>query len=127
MEVPLVVQAALRRACYDCHSHQTVWPWYSRVPPMSWLIKDDVRKARARLNFSDWVVEGRQARQSAVLLLAGCAALKEGAMPPRRYRMLHPASSVSPREVEAFCGWAGRAAAELQQRARMPAPPLPTN
>jgi hypothetical protein len=48
------VKAVLRRACYDCHSNETTWPWYSRVAPVSWLIAQDVHEGRAELNFSRW-------------------------------------------------------------------------
>ena len=48
------VKTALRRACDDCHLHETVWPWYSRVAPISWLIAKDVHEGRAELNFSTW-------------------------------------------------------------------------
>jgi heme-binding protein len=48
------VKAVLQRACYDCHSHETVWPWYSHVAPFSWLIARDVREGREKLNFSTW-------------------------------------------------------------------------
>src|SRR4249920_3105778 len=41
-------------ACYDCHSNQTVWPWYSNVAPVSWLVYADVKSGRETLNFSDW-------------------------------------------------------------------------
>ena len=48
------VRAVLRRACYDCHSHETVWPWYSKVAPVSWLVAHDVHEGRQKLNFSTW-------------------------------------------------------------------------
>ena len=48
------VVSVLRRACYDCHSNETVWPWYSRVAPLSWVIAHDVNEGRAALNFSTW-------------------------------------------------------------------------
>jgi hypothetical protein len=47
-------RAVLRRACYDCHSNETVWPWYSKVAPVSWLVARDVHKGREELNFSTW-------------------------------------------------------------------------
>src|SRR5688572_19601769 len=55
-EVPALanVRAILRRACYDCHSNETVWPWYSQVAPVSWLVVRDVREGREELNFSTW-------------------------------------------------------------------------
>ena len=48
------VISVLRRACYDCYSNETVWPWYSRVAPVSWVIARDVHEGRAALNFSTW-------------------------------------------------------------------------
>ncbi len=48
------VKAVLTRACYDCHSSETTWPWYSRIAPISWLVHRDVTEGRAALNFSDW-------------------------------------------------------------------------
>lgn len=54
VQAPAEVDAILRRACYDCHSNETVWPWYSRVAPVSWLIAEDVEEGREELNFSTW-------------------------------------------------------------------------
>src|ERR1700731_2765263 len=51
---PPEVRAILRRSCYDCHSHETVWPWYSHVAPASWLLSYDVHQARSKVNFSRW-------------------------------------------------------------------------
>ena len=48
------LQAILKRACYDCHSHETIWPWYSQVAPASWLLAWDVHEGREELNFSTW-------------------------------------------------------------------------
>src|SRR5436309_14489602 len=48
---PAGVEALLRRACYNCHSHETVWPWYSHVAPVSWLLAHDVPEGRLELNF----------------------------------------------------------------------------
>lgn len=41
-------------ACFDCHSNETVWPWYSHVAPVSWLVQRDVVEGREKLNFSEW-------------------------------------------------------------------------
>ena len=48
------VAEILRRACTDCHSHETKWPWYSRISPVSWMIARHVNQGRAKLNFSRW-------------------------------------------------------------------------
>src|SRR5450759_484008 len=60
MPAPPDVQAILRRSCYDCHSNETVWLWYSKVAPISWLVSRDVRQGRRELNFSDWTASEKQ-------------------------------------------------------------------
>ena len=51
---PPEIAAMLHAACYDCHSYETKWPWYSHIAPVSWLIASDVNGARRKVNFSDW-------------------------------------------------------------------------
>jgi hypothetical protein len=74
-------EAIARRACYDCHSNETVWPWYSNIAPGSWLIQIDVDRGRRRLNFSDW--NGRRSGEFAEVI-------QGGEMPPIQYIILHP-------------------------------------
>jgi hypothetical protein len=69
-------------ACYDCHSNETTWPWYSKVAPMSWLVQRDVDNGRRRLNFSAW--GQRQAPEHLDEVVAN------GTMPPKQYTLLHP-------------------------------------
>lgn len=101
-QVPPEVSATLRRACYDCHSNETRWPWYSRVPPASLLIAKDVEAARAVLNFSEWPDSGVNA---AGLLMAACADAGAGLMPMPRYLKLHPEAKLSSGEVDRICAW----------------------
>jgi cytochrome c551/c552 len=54
IDAPPDVSAILHRACYDCHSNETVWPWYSHVAPVSWLVASDVSEGRENVNFSEW-------------------------------------------------------------------------
>ena len=54
MNAPAPVKEVMKRACYGCHSNETVWPWYSNVAPASWLAAYDVGRGRAELNFSSW-------------------------------------------------------------------------
>ena len=62
--VPATVSATLERACYDCHSNRTVWPWYSAIAPVSWLVADDVEEGRKHLNFSEWGTYTRKRQAS---------------------------------------------------------------
>ncbi|MGE3344314.1 MAG: heme-binding domain-containing protein, partial [Vicinamibacterales bacterium] len=76
---PPQVEAILKRACYDCHSNETVWPWYSRVAPVSWMVAYDVHEAREHLNFSDFqdLSEGTQVKVWAAVMKE----IDEGRMP----------------------------------------------
>ncbi len=54
LDAPIEIISILKKSCYDCHSNETVWPWYSNIAPTSWLVASDVKDARAHLNFSEW-------------------------------------------------------------------------
>lgn len=71
-------RALAARACFDCHSNQTAWPWYSNVAPVSWLVQHDVDEGRRKLNFSEWDRPQREAHDSA-------KEVRKGEMPPWYY------------------------------------------
>jgi heme-binding protein len=85
----------VRRACFDCHSNQTVWPWYSYVAPVSWLVQNDVNGGRMHLNFSEWDHPQRHAKDVA-------AQVKQGEMPLWFYLPMHPAARLTASEKEAL-------------------------
>jgi len=85
--------ALVKRACYDCHSNATVWPWYSYVAPVSWLIYNDVMEGRSRLNFSEW--NNRQQGTGEIVEM-----IQEGEMPPFQYLPLHPEARLSSAEKQ---------------------------
>lgn len=79
------------RTCFDCHSNETVWPWYSNVAPMSWLVQRDVDEGREELNYSEWnkPQEGEESAET----------VREGSMPPRTYLLAHPEARLSDAEL----------------------------
>lgn len=81
-------------ACFDCHSNQTTWPWYSNIAPVSWLVQHDVDEGRQALNFSEWG-RGQEGDESA-------EALSQGDMPPFPYLLMHPEARLSGAAREAF-------------------------
>ncbi|HEX2047212.1 MAG TPA: heme-binding domain-containing protein [Acidimicrobiales bacterium] len=83
-------------ACYDCHSNETRWPWYSHVAPMSWLVQDDVDEGRDELNFSEW--DRGQDVDDLV------ESVVDASMPPRPYLLLHPSARLSEAEKAALLG-----------------------
>lgn len=84
-----------RAACYDCHSNETRWPWYSNVAPMSWLVYEDVKAGRDVLNFSEF-----DRRQDEVDDIEDV--IEDGEMPPSNYTMLHPAAKLTAEEERAI-------------------------
>jgi hypothetical protein len=98
------VSSTLARACNDCHSNLTVWPWYSRVAPASWLVVSDVKRGRKALNFSDW--KSISEKEQAEILPKICKEVAEREMPPEEYALMHWGKAPAHDEVEAICSWA---------------------
>lgn len=101
---PSEVQALLQRACYDCHSNETQWPWYSRVAPVSFLIAHDVTDGRRELNFSIWTQynERRKARKMKEI----AEQVEKDKMPQWYYVSLHPDAKLSVADRELIIKWA---------------------
>ncbi len=119
---PEEVLSILRRSCRDCHSHETRWPWYAYVSPVSWRIAADVREGREHMNLSDWAGYGRE--DAALKLGKLCEEVRKGAMPLPRYRRIHTGAALSPAEVETLCTWAkGESKRLLHEVYRGPGPP----
>lgn len=83
------------RACYDCHSNQTTWPWYSNIAPVSWLIQHDVVEGRARLNFTEWNTARGEVDNAARMV-------QRGEMPQSYYVALHPTANLTAAEKQAL-------------------------
>ena len=87
-------RALVQRACFDCHSNETVWPWYSNVAPVSWLVQKDVIDGRRHLNFSEW---GTRRHEKLDVLLE---VVKEDEMPLKIYLLMHPEADFSAAEKQ---------------------------
>lgn len=88
-------RALAKRACFDCHSNETTWPWYARVAPVSWLVQRDVDEGREELNYSEWRGATKASKKSG-------EEMREGEMPPWFYVVLHPEARLTPAEKEAL-------------------------
>jgi hypothetical protein len=104
IQAPTEVKKVLRLACYNCHSNETQWPWYSRVAPVSWLLIHDVSEARAKLNFSDW--EAVPIGDRSTLVRHIWREVENGEMPLPMYRILHPEAHLSEIQKSAIRDWA---------------------
>ena len=103
VEVPSHVVAIFGRACNDCHSNDTVWPWYSNIAPISWLITHDVNEGRREMNFSEW--SAYDAEKTGKLRKKMCEEVSEGEMPGFVYTLMHPKAKLTNAEVQEVCRW----------------------
>jgi cytochrome c551/c552 len=101
LAAPPAVAAVLKRACYDCHSHETTWPLQAWVAPVSWLVAHDVSEGREELNFSAW---DRVDRKKVAKKLP--EELAEGEMPPWLYVLAHPEARLSDADRKLLVEWA---------------------
>jgi hypothetical protein len=83
----------VKQACFDCHSNETIWPWYSNIAPVSWLVQFDVQRGRRIMNFSEWnnIPAGYLVN-----------AVQEGEMPPLTYRLMHPNARLNADQKQAL-------------------------
>ena len=100
---PPAVHEILQRSCYDCHSNEVRWPWYSRVAPISFLVARDVREARAELNFSDWRTydTARRAKLGADII----EEIEKRKMPLPLYVIVHGDAKLSGSELQTLRDW----------------------
>lgn len=104
LRVPLEVKALLQRSCKDCHSNQTVWPWYSYVAPGSWLVERDVRRGRDHMNLSNWPQYSFKQQEKLLADIASVA--KNHKMPLPQYTLIHRDAKLSDAEADILYQWA---------------------
>jgi hypothetical protein len=92
--------AILDRSCRDCHSNGTVWPWYTQIAPVSWLMAYGVSKGRKAVNFSEW--GGYPPELQRAMLAASCQDVSTGKM-PGPYTLLHPETRLSAQDIQTIC------------------------
>jgi hypothetical protein len=103
IKAPENVMQILRTSCYDCHSNESVWPWYSNVAPVSWLVVNDVNEGREYLNFSQW--QSYSGEDKAEDIEEIWEDVEEGEMPPWYYLPLHPEARLSDKDKEMIKNW----------------------
>ena len=106
---PLAVRSVLAKACYDCHSHETRWPWYSRMAPISWLTARHVREGRKDLNFSRWPAFDFTSQD--LILHEIEQQVSNRKMPPRSYLLGHPGARLTTAERQLVLEWSRSAGA----------------
>ena len=108
------VAALLRAACYNCHSDETKWPWYSHIAPVSWLVVSDVNDGRERLNLSDWPKDSERAAKK---LERMSEELDYKDMPPWQYKLVHPEARLTAAQRDQMTKWLDAEAERLKAAA----------
>jgi hypothetical protein len=102
--LPEDVALILKTSCYDCHSNQTNFPWYSKIAPTSWLLSRDINQGRSQLNFSEWNNYSKRH------MIGKLEAIKEevisGEMPLPTYVLIHKKAKLTPEKVSHLTNWA---------------------
>lgn len=115
MRVPEDVRKILKRSCYDCHSNETVYPWYSNIAPISWELVEHIRVGRGELNFSEWNTYDAQKKERKLDEI--CDEIESGEMPHYQYLWIHRDAKLSAADIKALCGWTKDYAREFEENA----------
>lgn len=99
---PQQIVTLLHNACYDCHSNQTKWPWYSHIAPVSWLVVSDVNGGRHHLNFSNWPTNADEIARLADRINE---VLGYHEMPPTKYTIMHPKARLTAAQRKTLINW----------------------
>ena len=108
---PEAIATSFVHACYDCHSHQTKWPWYAHVAPASWLVANDVNEGRRHLNMSEW--PAADPKQAVRRLDAMSEKIGNKEMPPQKYTMIHADARLTDSQRKAMTDWLDAQSNEL--------------
>lgn len=103
LHAPANVQAILDRSCADCHSSHTVYPWYSRISPVSWWLAGHIKDGRRELNFDE--AGGYTEKRTLRKMTEICEQVEKGEMPLKSYLPLHPAAKLSDADKKTLCDW----------------------
>ena len=101
ISAPENVKAILKKACYDCHSNETNWVWYTKIAPSSFLAASDVNDGRRHLNFSEWNISKEEHAKDEIW-----EEIREEQMPPWQYKIFHSESKLSQEEKNIIRNWA---------------------
>jgi hypothetical protein len=104
IDAPPEVAAILERSCYTCHSHETEWPWYAYVTPVSWWVAEHVEHGRGDLNFSQWPVLDFEQLEHSFRDID--EQIEAGEMPLKSYLLLHREARLSDEDRQVLRRWA---------------------
>lgn len=102
-QVPENIKVILNRSCADCHSNETKYPWYSKIQPSAWFLKDHIDEGRREMNLSVWnTYEPRRKKKKFEEI---CEQVESKEMPLPSYLWIHGDAKMSDAEIKAVCDW----------------------
>lgn len=104
MNAPDNIRQSFKNACYDCHSNQTVYPWYTDVAPISFWIKGHIKNARSNVNFSEWQNQYDDKGRSHKIQ-ESIEKIEAGHMPPKSYKWMHQSAKLSDAQNKELLNW----------------------
>lgn len=102
-DIPDDIGSIIKTSCYDCHSNQTNYPWYSRISPLSWYLNKHIESGKHELNFSEY--GDLSLREKLKVLQEVCEVVEEGSMPLKSYLLIHEEAKLTGNDVELLCSW----------------------
>lgn len=102
--IPDDVRHIVEKSCYDCHSNKTVWPWYSEIAPVSWIVANHVKEGREELNFSEWKTYSEKRKNYKLKEIL--EKIEEDEMPLPSYLWLHKEANLTNSQKELLIKWA---------------------
>ncbi len=102
-QVPDAVHAVLKKACYDCHSNSTNYPWYTHIQPFGWLMNSHIKEGKSELNFNEF--GSYSARRQRSKIKAILASIKDGSMPLTSYTLIHRDAKLNNTQKTLITNW----------------------
>lgn len=101
--IPQNVSALFKNSCYDCHSNNTNYPWYSNIQPVGWFLAEDIKDGKAKVNFSEF---GSLSSRRQISKLRNIEKrIKDGTMPLQGYQLMHPSARLTEEEKQMLIDW----------------------
>ena len=113
-EVPSDVKSILSKACNDCHSNNTVYPWYSRLQPVDWWLNNHIKEGKEHLNFDEYA--NKPLRYQYHKMEETVEMVKEEEMPLESYTWIHKDAKLTPEERTKLVDWAGSVMATMESK-----------
>jgi hypothetical protein len=104
--VPANVAGILKKSCYDCHSNNTRYPWYSNVQPIAWLLEKHIRNGKTELNFNEFTTYPKRRQLSKIKSIQN--SIRDGSMPLSSYSLMHPEAKISNESKALLLGWTSK-------------------